>query len=63
MHREGEEIHVDEVEARSGRKGSFAFRILVISLVLLLLLYGLTLLVGTSTAPYVPEPAATDAAG
>ena len=66
MHREGrdgEEIHVDAQEARAGGKGSFAFRILLMSLALLLLLYGITLLVGIATAPHNPEPVASDAAG
>ena len=66
MHREGrdgEEIHVDEQEAKAGRKGTFAFRILLMSLALLLLLYGVTLLVGTATAPHNPDPEASDAAG
>lgn len=66
MHREGpdgEEIHVDPEKAKAGRKGSFAFRILLMSLTLLLLLYGITLLVGTATAPHNPEPVASDAAG
>ena len=66
MHREGrdgEEIHVDAEEAKAGRKGTFAFRILVMSLTLLLLLYGITLLIGTASAPHNPEPTASDAAG
>lgn len=66
MHREGrdgEEIHVDAQEAKAGRRGSFAFRILLMSLTLLLLLYGITLLIGTASAPHNPDPAASDAAG
>jgi len=61
--REGEEIHVDAEEAKAGRKGSFAFRILLMSLTLILLLYGITLLIGTASAPHNPEPTASDAAG
>jgi hypothetical protein len=60
MHREGEEIHVDAQEASGGRKGSFLLKILLFSLALIVLLYGVTLLIGTGTAPYVPETAATD---
>ena len=63
MHREGEEVHVDPVEARAGGRGSFVLKILLISLALLLLLYGITLLIGIGTAPHVPEPAASDLAG
>lgn len=59
MHREGDEIHVDKVEARAGNRGSFVLKILLLSLALLLLAYGVTLLVGASTAPYQPEPVAT----
>lgn len=66
MHREGREgaeIHVNAEEAKAGRKGSFAFRILLMSLTLLLLLYGITLLIGTASAPHNPDPVASDAAG
>lgn len=62
MHREGDEIHVDPIEARAGRRGSFLLRILLISLVLLALLYGVILLVGTASAPHNPEPIATGTA-
>lgn len=63
MHREGEEVHVDAQEARAGNRGSTLLKILLISLALIAVLYAVTLVVGTGTAPYVPEPAATDAAG
>jgi hypothetical protein len=34
MHREGPEVHIDEQEARAGRKGTFLLKILLLSMVL-----------------------------
>lgn len=62
MHREGEEIHVDKTDARAGSKGSVLLKMLLIGLAVIVVLYGVTLVVGTETAPYVPEPAASDVA-
>ena len=63
MHREGEEVHVDEQEARGGRQGTQLLKMLLGGLALIAILYGVTLMVGIGTAPHVPEPAATDLAG
>ncbi len=63
MHREGEEVHVDEQEARGGRQGTQLLKMLLGGLALIAILYAVTLMVGIGSAPYVPEPAATDAAG
>lgn len=52
MHREGPEVHLDEQEARAGRKGSFLLKILLLSMVL----------VGAATAPETPEPEPTEIA-
>ena len=50
MHREGEEVHVSTNEARAGRKGSFLLQILVISLVVILAVFGGLYLFGTQTS-------------
>jgi hypothetical protein len=62
MHREGDEVHVDEVEARAGGQGTQLLKMLLGGLALIAVLYGITLMIGIGTAPYVPEPAATDLA-
>lgn len=63
MHREGPEIHLDAQEARAGRKGTFLFKILMISLVLIVAAMTTIWLIGSANAPYVPEPEATEMIG
>ncbi len=63
MHREGPEIHLDAQEARAGRKGTFMFKVLMLSLVLIVAAMTTIWLIGSANAPYVPEPVATETAG
>ena len=60
MHREGPEIHLDAEEARAGRKGTFMFKVLMLSLVLIVAAMTTIWLIGSANAPYVPEPVATE---
>jgi predicted metalloprotease len=59
MHREGAEIHVTEEEAKGGRKGSHVFRILAISLVLVVIAMLVMMAVGVDISPFQPEAAGT----
>ncbi len=62
MHREGPEVHIDEQEARAGRKGTFLLKILLLSMVLVVAAMGAIWLVGAATAPELPDPEPTEIA-
>lgn len=47
MERQGDEVHVTTEEARSGRTGMGVFQVLTISLVLILIAYGVVWLAGS----------------
>lgn len=50
MHREGEESHVSTTEAKGGNKGSFLFQILIISLLVIVVVFGGLWLFGSATS-------------
>ena len=47
MERQGDEVHVTTEEARSGRTGVGVFQVLLISLVLIVIAYGVVWLSGS----------------
>ena len=51
MERQGDEVHVSTEEARGGRTGMGVVQVLAISLVLIVVAYGVVLMVGS----YGPE--------
>ncbi|WP_309622036.1 hypothetical protein [Novosphingobium sp.] len=56
MHREGEEIHITTTEAKGGNKGSFLFQILVISLAVIVVVFGGLWLFGSATSTNTGGP-------
>ena len=59
MHREGEEIHVSTTEAKGGNKGSFLFQVLMISLLVIVVLFGGLWLFGSATSTNTGGPVTT----
>lgn len=59
MHREGEEIHVSTTEAKGGNKGSFLFQILMISLLMIVVIFGGLWLFSSATSTNTGGPVTT----
>ena len=63
MYRKGPEVHLDAQEARAGRRGPFMFKVLAMSMVLIIAAMAVIWLTGAQTTPSAPDPAATASAG
>lgn len=62
MYRQGDEIHVSETEAKAGRKGSFLFQVLVLSLTVVLAVMAAIYVFGSETAPSQGGPVEAESA-